>query len=200
MPNLPAIHPRWPKTLMQVVRWVKEHSKTSEGSAPTAAELAEGVWPRAKRDAKRSGTGTFSGGIALALGTGLGVHLAGKDHAPGRPPSALVELGFPVAGFIAAAAFILFVRLLLTFRVQRNEARTALVARANGSAAPTLPPPDGPKVKYQGVELTGSTTETSKDILEALRSSGLVETPEGPRNIEQLSEGSHPGPTEASGS
>jgi hypothetical protein len=125
VPN-PATQSKRPNLPVRLVRWVKERSKAGELASPTVAELAEGVWPRAKRDAKKIGTGTFSGGVTLLLGTGIGVHLAGRDHAPNKPPTALVEIGFPIAGFVLAAAFILLVRLLLTFRAQRNEARSVL--------------------------------------------------------------------------
>jgi hypothetical protein len=121
-----SMPPSRPNLLKNPIQRLRAHSNSSEHKESTEAELAEGVWPRAKRDAKKSGTGTFSGGIILLLGTGTGVHLAGKDHAPHKPPSALVEIGFPVAGFIIAAIFILLLRLLLSFKVQRNEARLAL--------------------------------------------------------------------------
>jgi hypothetical protein len=122
-----------------LVRWIKERSQAGECSTPTNVELVEGVWPRAKRDAKKLGTGTFSGGITLLLGTGIGVHLAGRDHAPHEPPTALVEIGFPIAGFILAAVLILLVRLLLTFRAQRNEARRVLARDRKGDVEQ---PPD----------------------------------------------------------
>jgi hypothetical protein len=100
--------------------------------AAIAEELAEGVWPRAKRDAKKVGTGTFTGGVILAIGAGFGNHLAGEDHAPHRHPTELVELGLPILGVLAGALLILLGHLLLTFRVQRNEARTALGVAGTG--------------------------------------------------------------------
>jgi hypothetical protein len=111
--------------LLHLASWARGRIGGDVGHV-TEEALVEGVWPRAKRDAKKSGTGTFSGGVTLVLGTAIGVHLAGKDHAPSKSPSLLVEIGFPIVGFIAAAVFILLVRLVLTFRVQRNEARLAL--------------------------------------------------------------------------
>jgi len=137
------------------------------------AALTEGVLPRAMRDAKKAGMGTFSGGILVLCCTLVGVHLAGKDHAPHKGPAGLVEIGFPIAGFVVGAVVILLLRLLLTFRVQRNEARAALAVPASHAA------PAGPKARLGDIEITGNASESSRDLLAALQGAGVDLTPEG---------------------
>jgi hypothetical protein len=134
---VPNLSTNTPKLHRHPVRWLNGRSKSRELAEPTDAELAEGVWPRATRDTKDIGTGTFVGGVVLLVGTGIGVHLAGKDHAPGKPPTVLVEVGFPVAGFIVAVIFLLLVRLLLTFRLQRNEARSVFAKLRTDEHSPS---------------------------------------------------------------
>jgi hypothetical protein len=178
MPNLPA--PR-PDHGPHPIRWLKARSRSSERNEPTGAELAEGVWPRARRDAKKGATGTISGVVVLLIGTTAGVHLAGKDHAPGQSPTALVEIGFPVLGLLIGAAFILLVRLLLTFRAQRNEVRRAL-ARANSSLSEAAR--GAPSMKTPEWEITGTSSESTGDLLQAVRAAGLlVPKPTPPRQI-----------------
>ena len=104
-----------------------------------------------------------------------------------------------VAGLMGAVLLLFLLRLLLTFRVQRNEARGKLESGTRASAGDGAP--DVARVKYKGLDLAGRTSESSEDLLRAISSWGVVESAEGPRRPDdEPKKSDEAGPTEASGS
>jgi hypothetical protein len=94
--------------------------------SPTDQELVETVWARARRDARLWSQGTFVALPLLCATTGFGVYVASGIHAARQPPSAFLEdIVGPVVGLSAGLILVFGVHVLLTFRLQRNEARLA---------------------------------------------------------------------------
>jgi hypothetical protein len=119
------------------------------------------------RDTKLLSTNTIWAAALLLVCAGVGNHFAQKIHEPHQSPSTAVEIGGPVAGLALGVLLIFLIRLLLTFRVQRNEARRSASSGKPTSVGPTV------RVKGNEWELTGATDESMTDVLGAAKSAGL---------------------------
>jgi hypothetical protein len=117
------------------------------------------------------------------------------------------SIGAPFVGGVICALLGIYIVLAAFFfpwwlpkTRHEREAESPEASSEQSSAAPSGSELDRPTVKYGDWEVTGGAAETTKDILDAFRSSGLVETTEGPRNIKKPKQKEDLRPTEASGS